>query len=193
MSTVPAIVLLGPPASGKGTHGKVLGMLPGFFHFSMGHAIRQRHPKNEAERRVLEGIFACTSKGDLVDDALALRFFDEALQSLLGSGQLQPAHQLLVLDGMPRTAFQARALRDRVEVRHVFEFLCGDEEIFRRIRGRALKEGRADDANEDIVRNRLAVYRRELPGLRAEYPEQVVQLDTGRPAHHVLRDLLNRL
>jgi adenylate kinase len=188
-----AIVLIGPPASGKGTHGKVLGMLPGFLHFSMGHAFRSRVPKDDAERTLLEGMFQQTSKGELVPDEIALRLFQESLHGLMGAGQFQPSSQLLVLDGIPRTGVQARAMVDLVDIERVFEFTCTDEEIFRRIRGRALKEGRADDASEDIVRTRLEVYRRALPELIIPFEAQLVRLDTNRPAHHVLRELLEHL
>jgi len=188
-----AIVLIGPPASGKGTHGKVLGMLPGFFHFSMGHAFRSRTPKNEEERDLLESLFQLTSKGNLVPDDIALRMFDETLAGLAGSGQFQPESDLLILDGIPRTAGQARAIDQRMDIIHVFEFLCSDDEILRRVRGRVLKEGRADDASTETVQTRLAVYRRELPGLLEAFAGRVIPLDTGRPAHQVLRDLLGHL
>lgn len=188
-----AIVLIGPPASGKGTHGKVLGMLPGFFHFSMGHAFRNRTPQNEEERAFLESLFHLTSKGNLVPDEIALRLFDETLAGLVGSGQFQPASQRLVLDGIPRTGAQALALETRVRIGKVFEFVCPDGEIFRRIRGRALKEGRADDASMEIVETRLAVYRRELPGLLQPYQDRIIRLDSGRPAHAVLHEILGHL
>lgn len=188
-----ALVLIGPPASGKGTHGKILGMLPGFFHFSMGHAFRQRTPQNEEERAFLESVFHLTSKGNLVPDDITLRLFDETLAGLVGGGQFQPSSQCLVLDGIPRTEAQARALETRVRIRKVFEFVCSDEEIFRRIRGRALKEGRADDASMEIVETRLAIYRRELPGLLQAYQDRIIRLDSARPAHVVLREILSHL
>jgi adenylate kinase family enzyme len=75
----------------------------------------------------------------------------------------------------------------------VFEFVCSDEEIFRRIRGRALKEGRADDASMEIVETRLAIYRRELPGLLQAYQDRIIRLDSARPAHVVLREILSHL
>jgi adenylate kinase len=188
-----AIVLIGPPASGKGTHGKVLGMLPGFYHFSMGHAFRSREPRDAAERELLEQLFQKTSKGNLVPDDIALRMFDEVLAGLRSSGQFQPSAQLLVLDGIPRTGPQAEAMQERVEIERVFEFICTDEEIFRRIRGRALKEGRADDASIEIVETRLRVYRQEHDALVRPFNEKVVRLDTNRPAHEVLRELLGHL
>lgn len=188
-----ALILIGPPASGKGTHGKVLGMLPGFHHFSMGHAFRNRSPQTEEERAQMESLFQLTSKGHLVPDEMALRMFDESLAGLISSGQFQPAVERLILDGIPRTAFQAEGVESRVEVERVFEFLCPDEEILRRIRGRAIKEGRADDASMEIVETRLRVYRRELPGLREAYAGRIISLDSGRPAHVVLRELLEHL
>lgn len=188
-----AIVLIGPPASGKGTYGKILGMLPGFFHFSMGHALRSRTPKNDEERDLLESLFQLTSKGNLVPDEIALRMFDDTLAGLAGSGQFQPDTDRLILDGIPRTAGQARAIDERMDIIQVFEFLCADDEIYRRVRGRVLKEGRADDASMETVQTRLVVYRRELPGLQQAYAGRIIALDTGRAAHRVLHDLLGCL
>lgn len=188
-----AIVLIGPPASGKGTHGKVLGLLPGFLHFSMGHAFRSRVAKDEAERTLMQELFVRTSKGYLVPDEIALRLFDESMDSLRRGGTFQPSQQILILDGMPRTPAQARVVADTMDVLAVFEFLCTDEEIFRRIRGRAMKEGRADDASEEIVRTRLGVYRDALPGMKDVFGSKVIALDTNRPAHRVLQELLEHI
>lgn len=188
-----AVVLIGPPASGKGTHGKVLGMLPGFYHFSMGHAFRSRTPRSEEERKQMEALYQLTARGNLVPDEIALNLFEECLAGLLASGALNVEMDLLILDGIPRTAVQAMALDQKVEVRRVFEFHCPDEEILRRIRGRAIKEGRADDASVEIVQRRLEVYRQELPGLRRAYAGRMIDLDTARPAYRVLHDLLGYL
>lgn len=188
-----AIVLIGPPASGKGTHGKVLGLLPGFIHFSMGHAFRTRVPRDQTERELMQEMFQRTSKGHLVPDAVALRLFEDSMNSLRTGGTYQPDQHILVLDGVPRTGAQARVVADQLDVLAVFEFLCTDEEIFHRIRGRAVKEGRADDASEEIVRTRLEVYRHELPGMRAVFGSRIIPLDTNRPAHRVLQELLEHI
>lgn len=189
----PAIVLIGPPASGKGTHGKILGQLPGFLHFSMGQVFRSRVARDAAERQLMQDMFQKTSKGFLVPDDIAIRMFDESIQSLLHSGGYQPSQQILILDGFPRTGAQASVVLDRMDVLVVFEFLCTDEEIFHRIRGRAVKEGRADDATEDIVRTRLQVYRGELPAMREVLGSKIIPLDTNRPAHRVLQELLEHI
>jgi adenylate kinase len=188
-----ALVLIGPPASGKGTHGKVLGLLPGFLHFSMGHAFRSRMAKDDEERQLMQDLFQQTSKGHLVPDDITLRLFAESMDSLRRGGTYQPSQQILVLDGIPRTPAQARLVAETMDVLAVFEFLCTDEEIFRRIRGRAVKEGRADDASEDIVRTRLGVYRDALPGMKEVFGSKIVLLDTNRPAHRVLQELLEHI
>ncbi|MDX6766966.1 MAG: nucleoside monophosphate kinase [Candidatus Methylacidiphilales bacterium] len=188
-----AIVLIGPPASGKGTFGKVLGLLPGFLHFSMGHAFRTRVSRDQAERDLMQDMFQKTSRGLLVPDAIALRLFDDCMKSLLAGGTYQPDQQILVLDGVPRTPAQARVVAEQMDVLVTFEFLCTDEEIFHRIRGRAVKEGRADDASEEIVRTRLQVYRAALPGMREVFGDKITTLDTNRPAHRVLQELLEHI
>ncbi len=188
------IVLIGPPASGKGTHGKALGVLPGFCHFSTGQAFRNYHASSPEERIELREISRLTSRGELVADELALRIFFTCYDLLVAGGGFHPDDQMLVLDGIPRTAPQAAAIRDKFDIRKVFFFECDDAEIIRRAEDRAMKENRADDANMDIVRHRLSIYRRELPGLENSFDEGLkVRINSAQDSHRVLHQILSHL
>ena len=79
-----------------------------------------------------------------------------------------------LLDGFPRTLPQAEAL-DRIlaktseSVTATVSIMIPDEMIMERIKGRALKEGRADDASEDIINNRIVTYHNQTEPLIEYY------------------------
>ena len=79
-----------------------------------------------------------------------------------------------LLDGFPRTLPQAEALdsilaKNSEEVTATVSIMIPDEMIMERIKGRALKEGRADDANEDVINNRIVTYHNQTEPLIGYY------------------------
>jgi adenylate kinase len=79
-----------------------------------------------------------------------------------------------LLDGFPRTLPQAEALdsileRNSSEVTAVVSIMIPDAMIMERIKGRALKEGRADDASEDVINNRIETYHNQTEPLIEYY------------------------
>jgi len=188
-----AYYLIGPPASGKGTHGKILGSLPGFFHFSMGQAFRSRKPQSEGEQEELHRVHEQTSQGYLADDEIAYRIFNDYLDGLLASRNFHPDEEVLILDGIPRRRTQAEWLDDKIECIRVIQLICDEEEILMRVKRRALQEGRADDTSE-VLKTRLEVYRQELEPLVSFFPrEKVAKVESQGPAHHVLRKILESM
>src|SRR6478609_6919702 len=64
-----------------------------------------------------------------------------------------------ILGAIPRSVQQAQIMQDMIEVRKVFHLDCPDRNaLVGRLKKRALKENRFDDANEDVIRRRLATY-----------------------------------
>ena len=107
-------------------------------------------------------------------------------QSYIDNGQLVPDDVVIellkeriaqddckngyILDGFPRTIAQAEALdsilaKTSEEVTATVSIMIPDEMIMERIKGRALKEGRADDASEDVINNRIATYHNQTEPL----------------------------
>ncbi|MEM6885244.1 MAG: nucleoside monophosphate kinase [Verrucomicrobiota bacterium] len=185
-----AFYLIGPPASGKGTHGKLIGGLPGFFHFSMGQAFRSMKPKSAEEREALRQAHELTSNGYLASDDLAHRIFEDYFAGLTASRLFDPASQTLILDGIPRRRSQAEWLDSRVDLIRVIELVCDEQVILDRVEKRAMQEGRADD-KLDVVRTRLRVYAEEL-GPMMDYfsAAQVVKIDSDDTPVRVLRQIL---
>ena len=111
------------------------------------------------------------------------------------AGNLQPDHQVLLLDGIPRNVHQCERLEDLIDVLQVIYLNPpSDEPIVQRLRQRALIEGRSDDADDAIIRRRIEVYRRETAPILNYYPANLIhEIDPmGSPAE-VLKRILERL
>jgi adenylate kinase len=185
------ILLFGAPGSGKGTQGKILGQIPGFYHLSCGEVFRTLNTKTELGRTFVE----YSSKGLLVPDDLTIRMWKENIQAQEVLSLYKPDDDLLVLDGIPRNANQARILDEYIEVLEVIHLVCSDEDkMFERLRRRALKENRADDAREDVIRRRWKVYQDETRPVLEHYPASIIKtVDAlGSPAS-VLQHTLERV
>jgi adenylate kinase len=115
----------------------------------------------------------------LVPDDLVIQLWLANIYAHSILGDFKPARDLLVLDGLPRTAAQARMLEPYVDVQKIIHLECRDlEALVERLRHRALKEGRPDDADERVIRNRFKVYQNETQAVLAFHPaEKVASID----------------
>ena len=147
-----SILLFGPPGVGKGTQGGILGTIPGFFHLSVGDVFRSIDIGSPEGQEVCK----YSSAGQLVPDELTIKIWKKALNAYIALSRYKPREDLLVLDGMPRNPAQAKLVEDHLEIQQVIDMRCSDEEdMVLRIRRRAIRENRADDANEDVIRKRF--------------------------------------
>ena len=147
------IVLLGAPGSGKGTQASLIGEKFGLPHVSTGDMFRE----NIREKTPL-GVLAKSyiDKGQLCPDDVTVRMVEDRLAR-------EDCKKGFLLDGFPRTKEQAKAL-DRIlagngeEVTSVVSIMIPDTMIRERIHHRATIEGRADDARDETINNRIATY-----------------------------------
>ena len=148
------ILLFGAPGSGKGTQGKIVGTIPGFYHNATGDIFRSLDLQSEMGRV----------------------FWEYA-----GKGQLVP-------DGIPRNLKQAEFLEDTIDVVKVIHLVCADKtKMVERLRRRALKENRFDDASDAVIRKRLEVYERETRPLLGFYPpDRIVRVEATMSQIRVL-------
>jgi len=150
-----SILLFGAPGSGKGTQGRVLGAVPGFYHFASGDVFRRLTPGTELGRLFLD----YSSRGELVPDEPTIQLCCEAIEAAARDGRFDAVNDTLLLDGIPRNANQARILSKSLDVRLVLYLSCADmEKMVLRLQRRALKENRLDDADPAVIRNRLEVF-----------------------------------
>jgi len=185
------VLLLGAPGAGKGTQGKILGTIPGFFHCSCGDVFRGIDITSELGKVFYE----YSSRGELVPDDVTVRMWLENIRAQHIIGRYKPAKQLLLLDGIPRTVEQAKLMDQHIEVLRVVHLVCHDQEaMFERLRKRALKENRFDDADEKVIRKRWQVYEQETAPLVEYYEKDLLHEvnSIGSPAmvlHGILGDL----
>ena len=166
------VVLLGPPGAGKGTQAQKLAEKLGIPQISTGDLFRQNisagTPLGLEAKRYLDS-------GDLVPAELT--------NALVADRISQPdAADGFILDGFPRSVEQAEALHDMLEGRNTkidaaLEFQVSEDELLQRLKDR----GRADDT-EEVIRNRMQVYRDETEPLLEYYRDELKTVDAvGNP------------
>ena len=157
------VVLLGPPGAGKGTQAEKLSEKLGIPQISTGDLFRKNigdgTPLGVEAKRYLDA-------GDLVPAELTNRLVEDRIDQA-------DAANGFILDGYPRSVEQARALHDMLEARNtkldaVLEFSVSEDELLARLKGR----GRADDT-EEVIHNRMQVYRDETAPLLEYYGDEV--------------------
>lgn len=188
MDRYQTILLFGAPGAGKGTQGSILGRIPGFFHLSCGEVFRSLDIHSE-----LGSIFyEYSSKGELVPDDVTVKMWAENMHAQTVLSLYKPHDDLLLLDGIPRNVAQAKLMEEHIKVLGVVHLVCRDKEaMIMRLRRRALKENRIDDAQEDVIRRRWEIYERETAPVLEYYPQElIIEVDAvGSPAsvlQHVL-------
>jgi adenylate kinase len=79
-----------------------------------------------------------------------------------------------------------------IDVKKVFHLACPDREtLFYRLKKRALKENRLDDANEEVIQRRLDTYETESKPVLSYYPQELVTMvDATQPPAKVLLEIL---
>ena len=104
----------------------------------------------------------------------------------------QPHEDLLILDGIPRNVGQAKIMEEMIDVKKVFHLSCPNREtLFGRLKKRALKDNRLDDANEQVIQRRLETYERESKPVLSHYAkEKIAVVDATQPPAKVLLDIL---
>lgn len=185
------ILLFGAPGAGKGTQGKILGQVPGFYHLSCGEVFRTLDLTSEIGKTFMQH----SSRGELVPDDVTIKMWQQNMHARTVLSDYKPSQDLLVLDGIPRNAHQAELMKKHINVLLIVHLVCPDkEEMIKRLRRRALKENRVDDAKEEVIRRRWEVYERETFPVLQYYPSDVVRevSAVGSPAQ-VLQHLLEHV
>ncbi len=186
-----AVLLFGPPGVGKGTQGRILGTIPGFFHLSSGDVFRSLEIGSPHGQEVYRYI----SQGQLVPDELTLEIWKHGLEGQIGVTAYKPYEDLLVLDGIPRNTRQAELLEADVHVMRVVRLICTDEErMIHRMKRRAIRENRIDDANEAVIRKRFEIFHEKSKPVMEYYPKDMIfEIDAVNSPAEVLRRVLEVL
>ena len=183
-----SILLFGAPGAGKGTQGKILGVIPNFFHCACGDVFRNLRADSPLGKIFIE----YSGRGQLVPDETTIKLWRQFVEDSTQVGRFHPQHDTLVLDGIPRNVQQAKILRDTLDVVAIFLLKSADEEqLIQRIQRRAIKENRLDDAYLKVIRERLHVYEEETKPVLKFYGRQLVhRINADQTPAKVLSDIL---
>jgi adenylate kinase len=184
-------LIFGAPGSGKGTQGKILGAIPRFYHFACGEVFRSLDTRTELGQKFL----AYASRGELVPDDVTVRLWQANIADAVRSHIFKPDIDAMILDGIPRSVRQAEIMRDIIDVKKVFHLCCPDRSlIVARLKKRALKDNRFDDANEEVIRKRLATYDSESKPLLEFYGTDLIEdIDAQQTPVKVTYDILKSI
>ena len=180
-------LLFGAPGSGKGTQGRSLGSIPRFFHCACGDVFRTLDTRTKVGRAFLE----FSSKGQLVPDEITVELWQARIDAAVEAHEFKPDIDVLVLDGIPRNVGQAKIMEEVIDVKKVFHLSCPDRaQLFARLKKRALKDNRLDDANEEVIKRRLQTYETESKPVLDYYRDRVQVIDATEPPARVLYNIL---
>jgi adenylate kinase len=184
-------LLFGAPGSGKGTQGQIIGRTPGYYHFACGEVFRTLDVSTPLGQQFLE----YSSRGELVPDDLTVKLWKIRIDQSVETRSFFPGRDFLVLDGIPRNVHQAQMLEDALRVRRVFHLSCPDrDKLVERLKRRALRDNRFDDANEEVIRHRLETYEQESKPILEYYGgDRLVEIDATQVPVDVLRQIVEVL
>ena len=183
-----SVLLFGAPGVGKGTQGKLLGHIPGFFHLATGDIFRSLDKESELGRKFLE----YSSQGLLVPDEFTIRAWQGYMQQKIEAKDFRPGTDLLVLDGIPRNVNQAKIVDEHIEVLRIIHLKAPNiDEMVQRMKKRAETEGRIDDADESVIRRRFEVYDEETAPVLSYYDAHLISdvIAVGTPAEVLMQVL----
>ena len=161
------IVLFGPPGAGKGTQSERLIEKYSLIHLSTGDIFRA-NMKNDTELGVLAKSYI--SEGQLVPDEVTINMLKaEVLNCENPKG--------FIFDGFPRTNAQASALdvflkEINTSITSMISLDVEEEELKSRLANRAKVSGRADDADPEVIQNRIDIYKKETAPVKDYYSNQ---------------------
>ncbi len=160
------LLIIGAPGAGKGTQAERLSASFGIPAISTGDIFRH-NVKNETELGKQAKAFM--DRGEYVPDSLT----NDLVRDRLAQSDAQAG---FLLDGYPRTLDQVNELDDILASRGksldaVVLLTADTDEVVRRLLGRALEQGRADDT-EEVIRRRLEVYAEQTAPLTDVYAER---------------------
>lgn len=147
------IVLFGPPGAGKGTQAEKIVNKYNLVHLSTGDIFRA-NIKGKTELGQLAKSYM--DEGNLVPDEVTIKMLESEVDK-------NPKAGGFIFDGFPRTIPQADSLevfldKKKTAISVMLALDVSEQELIKRLLLRGKDSGRADDANEEVISNRIKVY-----------------------------------
>ena len=160
------IVLFGPPGAGKGTQSEKLVEKYGLVHISTGDVFRGLDPESDLAKLAK----SYSDAGNLVPDEITIKILESEVSK-------HPKAKGVVYDGFPRTTAQAEALDIFLQgkgtgVTMMLSLVVSEDELKQRLLSRAAVSGRKDDADIDIIENRIKNYNKDTAPAAGFYKSQ---------------------
>lgn len=187
-------IMFGPPGAGKGTHAAAIREKYNLRHLSTGELLREEIAASTTLGKQAKELI---DKGSLVPDEVVEGMIRSQFEHTEGTNGF-------LLDGFPRTLRQAEDLDAMLadmgkEVSAVVSLMIPDELVFTRIKGRAAVEGRADDASDEVISNRIKTYHAQTEPLidyykaKGKYHEITADGETIEINRQRVLDLMEKL
>lgn len=146
-------ILFGPPGAGKGTQAAAMVERYNLHHISTGALLRKEIAAGTELGKLAKSLI---DDGNFVPDYVVEDLIESEFRTVKGV-------EGFLLDGFPRNISQAESLdkllaKTDESVTAVVSIMIPDQMVIDRIQHRASIEGRADDANVEIIKNRIATY-----------------------------------
>jgi adenylate kinase len=163
-------------------------MVPRFFHCACGDVFRSI----DTRTKLGQAFIYYSGRGELVPDELSIELWKESIIGAVETHRFKPELDTLVLDGIPRNLKQAKLMGSRIEVVRIFHLSCPERStLVARLKKRALKDNRLDDANEAVIRKRLETYETETKPILGCYdPSLIHTIDATQSPARVLWEIL---
>jgi adenylate kinase len=161
------IVLFGKPGAGKGTQAEFLKEKYNLTHLSTGDIFRF-NMKNDTDLGKLAKSYI--EQGGLVPDEVTIKMLEDEVNK-------NPQSAGFLFDGFPRTIAQADALDAFLQTKNwnitaTVALEADDNILVARLLERGKTSGRADDQDEEKIRNRYQEYNEKTAPLIGYYQEQ---------------------
>ncbi len=145
--------------------------------------------------KVGQSFLKYSSAGQLVPDDVTVDLWRQHMDHLVTLGKFKPEIDHLVLDGIPRNSDQAKLLENDLKVEALFHLVCHDrKKLEDRLKRRALRDNRLDDASDAVIHDRLLTYENETKPVLEYYGKKIVkEIDAEQFPFEVTRDILNQV
>ena len=184
------IILIGAPGSGKGTLAKMLAERMNFVIVSMGDALRKESQKDTSLGQMLKPLIGT---GGLVPDDMATMALESELRQI-------DKDKNILFDGYPRSIPQVMTLDALMEesdsdISTVIHLEVSEDIIMKRIKSRALIEGRKDDQDEATILRRINEFKNKTQPVIEHYRvvKILVNIDASGTPEEVYKEAIKSL